>query len=84
MSTWTTLYDVAPNRVLQHPTTKTLYAIQAEFEDVPLRNLFETLCDVEQRRNWDSMCSGVEKIAEVEVSLRRFESRGLEQGSDES
>jgi hypothetical protein len=71
LSTWKSLYETATLQVLQHPTTKTLYAICAKFEDVPIRKLFETLCTVEKRIEWDGMCSGVEAIEAVEVGGRK-------------
>jgi hypothetical protein len=56
--------------VLQHPTTKSLYAICASFPDVPLRKLFETLVDVKSRKEWDGMCADVQEVESVEVGGR--------------
>ncbi|KAM0752376.1 Bet v1-like protein [Meredithblackwellia eburnea MCA 4105] len=71
LSTWTSLHQTENLQVLQHPTAKALYAICSVFPDVPLRKLFATLVDIEKRKEWDGMCSGVEPIEEVNVGGRR-------------
>lgn len=71
LQNWTSLLDTPTIQVLQHPTTKTLYAICATYPDVSLRKLFETLTTVEKRLEWDSMCCGSEQIEEFEVGGRR-------------
>lgn len=68
---WTSLLHQDNLQVLQHPTTKTLYAICATFPDVVLRQLFETLTQVGNRVKWDGMASGAEEVEEVFVGGRR-------------
>lgn len=71
LSTWTSLYKTPTLEVLQHPTSKALYAIAARFDDVPVRNLFATLADVQKRPEWDGMCAGAKKLEEVNIGGRR-------------
>ncbi|KAI5480556.1 GTP-binding protein 1, partial [Pseudohyphozyma bogoriensis] len=72
LSEWTTLFSEEHIKVLQHPDKKAmLYAIVAEYPELPLRNLYETLLNVEKRRTWDGMCQGTEAIEDLEVGGRR-------------
>lgn len=75
LPTWTLLHSAPLSplnlKVLQHPTTKSLYAISAEFPNVPLRNLLEVLTSVEKRSEWDTMCLGGE-------TLERFTERDID------
>lgn len=69
LSSWKVLHEAAGLRVLQHPSTPSLYGICAEFPEVPLRNLFEVLTNVESRTKWDGMCAEAREVEEVEVDV---------------
>lgn len=72
LSEWTQLLTTDTLAVLQHPSTKTLYAICATFPDVQLRQLFETLTQVGNRTKWDAMASGTSfKYIFLDRVLRR-------------
>lgn len=71
LTEWKTLHEADNVKVLQHPTTKTLYAIQATFDDVSLRQLFETLVSIDKRPEWDRMCQGTEAIDDFNKAGRR-------------
>lgn len=71
LSSWTSLLSTPNLSVLQHPSTKSLYAISATYADVTLRQLFETLTQVEKRLEWDGMCAGSESLEEVLVGNRK-------------
>lgn len=77
LAQWKALLDTPTLRVLQHPTTSTLYAIVSVFTDLPIRSLFETLTDVPKRLEWDGMCCGSESIEEFECGGRRGSSSWL-------
>ena len=77
LSEWKVLLDTPTLRVLQHPTTSTMYAITCVFPDLPVRSLFETLTDVKKRVEWDGMCCGSEMIEEFECGGRRGSSSWL-------
>ncbi|SCV72103.1 BQ2448_4797 [Microbotryum intermedium] len=68
---WDSMYKDDALQVSCHPKMKTLFAIQAKFPDVPLRKLYETLIDVQKRKEWDSMCADVGEIEMVEIGGRR-------------
>ncbi|KAK4705531.1 hypothetical protein P7C70_g672, partial [Phenoliferia sp. Uapishka_3] len=71
LSTWTLIYETQNLEVLAHSSTKALYSIQAVFPEVSPKALFATLVDMEKRKEWDSMSSGVEVLEEFEVGGRK-------------
>ncbi|SCZ88338.1 BZ3500_MvSof-1268-A1-R1_Chr2-1g04345 [Microbotryum saponariae] len=68
---WDSMYKDDALQVSCHPKMKSLFAIQAKFPDVPLRKLYETLIDVQKRKEWDGMCADVGEIEMVELGGRR-------------
>ncbi|KDE09214.1 hypothetical protein MVLG_00536 [Microbotryum lychnidis-dioicae p1A1 Lamole] len=68
---WDSMYKDDALQVSCHPKMKSLFAIQAKFPDVPLRKLYETLIDVQKRKEWDGMCADVGEIETVELGGRR-------------
>ncbi|GAA6063186.1 hypothetical protein JCM10212_006852 [Sporobolomyces blumeae] len=71
LSAWNNLYEEDLITVVQHPTVKTLYGIGAQFPDVPIRKLYETLIDLGSRSTWDTMTTGAEEVERFEVEGRK-------------
>lgn len=63
---WTLLHTspLANLNVYQNPLLTTSYAISATFPRVSVRQLWETLGDLEKRLEWDKMVEGVERVVE--------------------
>lgn len=66
-SRWDILHQDDTVKVCQNSSNKHLYSISAEFTGVPLRKLYEVLTDLDKRTEWDSMCSGVEELEEINL-----------------
>lgn len=71
LGAWSVLAEADGHTVYQHPTQRGLYAVRAHFPDIPLRQLFEIICDVGRRKSWDTMSQAAEEIERLDVGGRR-------------
>ena len=68
LAAWEQLLTSPTCSVAKHPTIPHLYSISAAYPDVPLRNLWELMIDIENRSKWDSMCYATEQIEAMALS----------------
>lgn len=62
---WEQMLATPSSKVAKHPSIPHLYSISASYPDVPLRNIWELLIDINGRTKWDSMCYATEDIEAI-------------------
>ncbi|KAK9894624.1 Bet v1-like protein [Cystobasidium minutum MCA 4210] len=71
---WQRLVDTPASRVAKHPVIPHLYSISAAYPDVPLRNLWELMINIENRPKWDSMCQEALNLESIGTGADRNKS----------
>ncbi|KAK4056727.1 hypothetical protein OIO90_002279 [Microbotryomycetes sp. JL221] len=70
LSDWKELFrdDTSLNLIVrQHPTANKLFALEAKFPNVPVRNLFEVLTTIDKRKEYDGMTQDTKEIERFEI-----------------
>ena len=78
LAAWEQLLASPTCSVAKHPTIPHLYSISAAYPDVPLRNLWELMIDIENRSKWDSMCYATEQMEAMALAQSHVDAHTAE------